>query len=259
MKYSYKDFFSSIAVVSIGIVLVSLMALIPGFPEYIHEVVSRIILIIITLFLIRHYKFDRFLIPNRSTIFYCILSAILISLSMYYVWNEANKLQIGLPPFQFIQYILLNFSVGFFEELLFRFFFFYLLYAILIDTKYRLFKSILFSSTFFGAIHCLNFSASDSQFYGVITQIFYAIAIGIFFQALYIKTHSLILCATAHTLFNFFSGYEVQLFHIVSPRHFEQFTLNDFYQSLFFTAILCMLSLLLSSVWIWDNLKSNKI
>lgn len=93
--------------------------------------------------------------------------------------------------------------VGFAEEYLFR----GLLQPLFLK-KYALgqngiFKSILFTSVFFGLFHLLNL-AKNENVGQVLVQVVFATFIGFFFGVLLLKTNKLIPIAVTHGLINFF-------------------------------------------------------
>lgn len=109
----------------------------------------------------------------------------------------------AVDPINLILLLLGCLMVGFAEEYLFR----GLLQSLFIK-KYRsrengIFISILITSVIFGGFHLLNLVKNDNVGQ-VLTQVVFAMLIGVFFGVLVIKTNKLIPVAITHGMINFF-------------------------------------------------------
>jgi membrane protease YdiL (CAAX protease family) len=82
------------------------------------------------------------------------------------------------------------------------------------DTKKGMVNTLIISSVFFALVHLGNLIWVDAL--SVISQVFYAFAIGMFFGAIYLRTKTLITPILLHGLMN------------VSGQIFDAFTSPDF-------------------------------
>lgn len=96
-----------------------------------------------------------------------------------------------------VLYILTMLCVGFLEEVIFR--------GLLFNTmkKDGLKTAIIVSSITFGIGHIINlFNGSGAELIPNLLQVVYATAAGFMFVMMYLKSNSLIVCITAHGIFN---------------------------------------------------------
>jgi membrane protease YdiL (CAAX protease family) len=101
--------------------------------------------------------------------------------------------------------IFVNFTTGFFEELLLRGFCFYLLFKAWEHKPNGLFKAAIAQAVIFGLAHLINLTIASPL--DVISQVIYATLFGIGFAGLIAFTRSLWLPIWIHTLINTASGF----------------------------------------------------
>jgi membrane protease YdiL (CAAX protease family) len=99
-----------------------------------------------------------------------------------------------------------TFAVGIVEELTFRGAIFPLLIQSLSNTKQPILKSALLSSGMFGMVHFVNLFSQPENFIGIISQVFFATAIGVFFCGLMVRTENILIPCVLHALVNFSFG-----------------------------------------------------
>ena len=106
-------------------------------------------------------------------------------------------IELNLGITETVLYILSMLCVGFLEEVIFR--------GLLFNTmkKDGLKTAIIVSSITFGIGHIINlFNGSGAELIPNLLQVVYATAAGFMFVMMYLKSNSLIVCITAHGIFN---------------------------------------------------------
>lgn len=101
--------------------------------------------------------------------------------------------------------IILNICIGFFEEGLFRRIILRILFKD--DSKKSLWIGFLFSSLLFGLIHFGNLSVASQRPIAVISQVIYAMFLGMLLAGLYLKYKSFIGVMLLHAFIDFISFY----------------------------------------------------
>ena len=71
------------------------------------------------------------------------------------------------------------------------------------NSKKQVLVSIIISSILFGTAHFVNYFNTDASFEGVLTQVIVASLIGLYFGAIYARSHSIWAVALLHGLFDF--------------------------------------------------------
>lgn len=93
-------------------------------------------------------------------------------------------------PAVFIIYILLNVSVGFYEEIIGRSFILNLMLQKWGKTKKGIYRAVFTSSLLFGVLHLTTVILGKRELIPGIAQVFYAIFFGVFFAACFIRNNS---------------------------------------------------------------------
>ncbi|MCQ2438295.1 MAG: CPBP family intramembrane metalloprotease [Oscillospiraceae bacterium] len=114
------------------------------------------------------------------------------------LWGGISPAAEGLPQLMAVLSMLL---IGYVEEMIFRGF----LFSAMLKTD-GLKKAVIISAVTFGIGHIVNLLAGQASLETVI-QVFFAIAWGFIFTAVFYKGGSLLPCAAAHGLVNAFSRF----------------------------------------------------
>lgn len=75
--------------------------------------------------------------------------------------------------------------------------------------KYCLYYGVLISAVIFGLVHYINLYSHPENFWGVTRQVFFAIAMGVFFGALMLRTGNVFVVALCHGCVNFILGNKI--------------------------------------------------
>jgi len=191
-------------------------------------IVSRYLLIAFILFVWYKLKKNRFDYNVLKSKKWLIFSIVLIVICFSIVTKETNQLLVN----QYYLLLLECLSVGFLEELLFRYIVFD--YFLIKTKKYKV--SIVLASLIFALFHISNLF-SGSSIYSTINQIEFAFIIGLVLQFIFIKTKNLIIISTIHALINFLGT------HSGLTRHIEikEITFNDFIMNQLFILVIYLM------------------
>lgn len=100
-------------------------------------------------------------------------------------------------------FVIESFSVGLFEEVLFRYIILVLILQQLKTTKYNLFVSVLLSAFIFGLIHIVNiFNGADAL--QILQQMGYSFLMGMLWAIVFIKTKNIWFPIVLHASYNYF-------------------------------------------------------
>ncbi len=158
------------------------------------------------------------------------LALMLLALAYYQVDAQAGEQQKYIPVGLNLSFLLSCLLVGFFEELLFRVYVFCGLWSHFKtrnkNKKKALIKTILITSFLFGIAHATNMFRTGFSIEGVVNQMLFAVVIGVFFQALFIRFNNIILIGVLHGIVNYLGGYKRSLMGY-NPEP-EPFVLNEF-------------------------------
>jgi len=108
--------------------------------------------------------------------------------------------------FYLILFIISVLSVGLVEELVFRGIAFPLFIRSFAKNLRPILKSAILSSLLFGVIHFVNLFSQPDNFVGILSQVFFALSIGVFFAGLLVRTKNILIPATIHAFINFGFG-----------------------------------------------------
>jgi membrane protease YdiL (CAAX protease family) len=97
-------------------------------------------------------------------------------------------------------------AVGIAEELAFRGTILPLLIISFANRKQPILKSAILSSLMFGLVHFINLFSQPENSIGIISQVFFATAIGVFFCGLMVRTENILIPCILHALVNFSFG-----------------------------------------------------
>jgi membrane protease YdiL (CAAX protease family) len=93
-------------------------------------------------------------------------------------------------PLVFILYLMLNLSIGFYEEIIGRSFVLNLMLQKWGNTKRGIYKAVFISSVLFGVIHLTTVILGKRELIPGIGQVFFTMAFGVFFAACFIRNNS---------------------------------------------------------------------
>ena len=157
--------------------------------------VGQIVVTLITLWLMRKldvFNSTDFTLKGKAKGF--LLGWIFILVQLGSVVMTAVTLPEGAltapDPLHLVMVILHPFiGTGLFEEVLFRGLVLLVLLKVMGQTKKGVVKAVIISSVIFGVVHLANLVVADVL--PVVTQVFYASAVGVLFAALYLRTKTL--------------------------------------------------------------------
>lgn len=226
--------------------------------DLIIKIIIKIILAIFTLLFLSKFKLLSNIKNNKKSLFFNLLSLVLISLSYYYVNEQIKIFNLNISYSKHIQFLFSCLSVGLFEELFFRIFIFYFMINIFKKDDKRTLKSMIITSLFFGLSHFSNFLNTEYYKLSVIYQSLFAISIGIVLQSMYIKFKSLTFIITLHGLINYYGSYKSKFFDIYS--NINKIDENDdFLSTLFFLVIFMVISLIFSYFLLRKEINNNVV
>lgn len=105
-------------------------------------------------------------------------------------------------PFKVISFLIWMFFIGIFEEFFIRGLVLENMLRKWGSTKKGIYKAAVFSSILFGIAHICNLIETPQLIIATLTQVFYAIFIGIFFAGVYIRSRNLGSVIIYHTMFD---------------------------------------------------------
>lgn len=174
--------------------------------KQISGITIRIILIIITFGLIKKLRLIDFTglkswqnIKNIQAVF--LVSAFIL-VGIFNNWSTYTTTKLEL----LILFTLSTFVVGIVEELTFRGTIFPLLIKSFQTTNRPVLISAVLSSFMFGLVHFINLFSQPENVVGIISQVFFATAIGVFFCGLMVRTENILIPCIIHALVNFSFG-----------------------------------------------------
>ncbi len=191
------------------------------------KIVFKTLLIITTLFFIKKSNLIHKLKIDKKTFIYTFISLFLISFSFYNINSEIENNHLSISFSKHLIYLSSCFAVGLFEELFFRVLIFSFSLKILEKHSNQLVRTILLTSIIFAVAHFSNFLNPDYFHISVINQSLFAFSIGILFQSIYMKSNSIILIVTLHTLINYFGSYKSKLFETANSNEVA-YSFDDF-------------------------------
>jgi membrane protease YdiL (CAAX protease family) len=117
-------------------------------------------------------------------------------------FNIRNSKLITPWAYRIISFIFQMLSIGLLEEILCRGIILNILRNKLKNRKNGTLLAIIISSLIFGFAHLMNLINRPELLWGIISQIFYSIIIGICYAIIYIKFNNIIVVIILHSLFN---------------------------------------------------------
>lgn len=229
---------------------------IPFFTKYSLNILYKLFLVFILVFLITKHKLLLKKVLWKQNIIFIPLVVICIYLSKKSVIDDAILNNVELNEIEHLLFFLTCLSVGLFEELLFRVFIFRysIKYSFFKGTyKSRIIKSIAFTSILFGVTHLVNLLNPNNDTIAVFNQILITISFGILLQSIYYRFNSVLLIVFIHTIFNYLGSYETTLLNMTITE--DALTLQDFYRTTIFIVLFTVLLILpLSAILIRKKL-----
>jgi membrane protease YdiL (CAAX protease family) len=133
-----------------------------------------------------------------------ILLGLLIAINNFPISAFVSGRTVFLEPNYYIVLFLLEcLSVGFFEELLFRYVILLILLQRLPHSKKGVLLSIILSAAIFGFVHFINLFYG-AALGGTLLQIGYSFLMGMLWATVFLRTKNIVLPIILHTLYNFF-------------------------------------------------------
>lgn len=169
-------------------------------------IVVRALLILLTFLLIKKLKFERFTglttLRKYRNLQAIIFPLVFISMGLFSNW----KTYINAELFTLLLFIFFVITVGFLEELIFRGTIFPLCIKAFKNARRPILVGAIVSSSLFGIVHFFNLFSQPENLKGIISQVFFALSIGIFFSGLLVRTQNIIIPALIHAFVNFSFG-----------------------------------------------------
>lgn len=196
--------------------------------ETLNVIIVKVILILISLFLIFKGDVSTKIKPKQSTIPYLVISASLVILSYGFINTVIDNSEI-LTKMGHTVFLISCLTTGIFEELFFRIYvFYYILKLFDEERKNKILLTLFFSSLIFGLAHITNFFNPNYVKISIINQVFFAFSLGVLFQSIYIRTKSIVFITTLHSLINYFGTYKIFLSNQVESTSDVSYSFNDF-------------------------------
>ena len=174
--------------------------------EQIASIASRLVLACLLYYLIKKFRLLTFTglnswrkANNLQAVFIAaalILMGIIGNLNIYINAGVSLVFLFGISCF----------TVGVAEEFAFRGIIFPLLMKSFKESKKPIIISAILSSLIFGLLHYLNLFHQPDNFDGITSQVIFAIATGVFFSGLMVRTENILIPCILHSLVNFSFG-----------------------------------------------------
>ena len=176
------------------------------FAEQIAGITVRIILIIITILLMKKFRLIEFSGLNNPKHFKNI-QAIIISLAFILTGISGNWDNYINSDYTILSaFAISTLGVGILEEFVFRGTIFPLFIISFKNTNRPLLISAVLASLAFGLVHFINLFSQPENIAGIISQVFFATSIGVFFCGLMVRTENILIPCIIHALVNFSFG-----------------------------------------------------
>lgn len=169
-------------------------------------IIIRIVLISIAILLIKRLGFEKFTglnaINKFKNIHAIIIPMVFIFMGLFSNWTTFYNTQL----FPLILFAVSVLAVGILEEFVFRGAIFPLCIQALKDYQRPILMGAILSSSLFGLIHLVNLFSQPDNVVGIISQMFFALAMGVFFCGLMIRTENILIPSLFHAFVNFSFG-----------------------------------------------------
>jgi len=174
--------------------------------KQISAIAVRSILIATTFMFIKHLHLLHFTgldtWKNIKNIQATLIALVFIMVGISNHWNTYVSAGANL----LLLFAISTLTVGIFEELLFRGLVFPLFIQSFSKTKGAFWWSAILSSLCFGTMHFINIFSQPENFVGILSQVFFATSIGVFFCGLMVRTEHILIPMLIHALVNFGFG-----------------------------------------------------
>lgn len=169
-------------------------------------ILVRSVLIALSLFMIHRLKFIEFTGLNTWTKFQNMHAVIIplafISMGLVSNWGDYAQADYHL----LILFMISTLAVGIVEELIFRGTLFPLFIKAFKNHKKSMLIAAILSNLIFGVVHFVNIFKQPENIIGITSQVFFALAIGVFFCGLMARTENILIPSFIHALINFSFG-----------------------------------------------------
>ena len=172
----------------------------------------------LTLFLLNYEKI-RVSNFNKNKLILVIVALIVFFRVYHNVITKSTELKMGIDYSRLSYYSLDNLFTGLFEEFYFRVLVFTLLCSFY---KKNLFKITILTSLLFAAVHISNLILNSYTFNGVLLQIMFAFAMGLFLQIVFINSKNIYIPALIHFFIDFNASFSEKFFNVSTPDDSNQ-------------------------------------
>lgn len=172
----------------------------------------------LTLFLLNYEKI-RVSNFNKNKLILVIVALIVFFRVYHNVITKSAELKVDIDYSKLSFYSLHNLFIGLFEEFYFRVLVFTLLCSFY---KKNLFKISILTSLLFAAVHISNLILNSYTFNGVLLQIMFAFAMGLFLQIVFINSKNIYIPALIHFFIDFNASFSEKFFNVSTPDDSNQ-------------------------------------
>lgn len=174
--------------------------------KFVSGLLIRLVLIVGAIILMIKWKLTEFAginsLREAKNIHATLIAMSIIIMGFISNWNTYLSTQPGMVVLFFVYTL----TVGIVEEFVFRGTIFPLFIKGVKNSKWPIILSAILSSFMFGAIHYVNLFKQPENLVGISSQVFFALAIGVFFCGLMVRTENILIPCIIHGLINFTFG-----------------------------------------------------
>lgn len=174
--------------------------------DLVSGILTRLPIVVLSFWLLKRFGFQRFTgidsLRNIRNVQAVVIPAAIISMGFFGSFSVYQKA----GPWLLTLFTINTLLVALAEELTFRGLILPLLIRMNRRRKSVLFVSVLMASGIFGVMHYLNLFRQPGNFWGISSQVLFAVSIGVFLGGLMLRTRHLLAPVFIHFLVNFSFG-----------------------------------------------------
>lgn len=209
-----------VSLATVSILLIGIRSILPILinkayydNEYLIEGIIKILFLFCTIFILKREKLIYWQYTHKSQKITLIILVFCLYFSLRHLHNYSPKNNIIINT-DHLNYLFNCLATGFFEEFFFRILIFTYVYKSITPSKNEYFKTILWTSFLFGAVHIINLIIGKTDIMSAINQMISAFLIGIIFQSLLFRFNNIYLISILHTTINYNGMMRAKLFKI---------------------------------------------
>lgn len=174
--------------------------------DLISGILARLPILLILLYLLKRFGFLKFVgfghRQNIRNVQAIILPMVFISMGFF----SSLSTYTSAAPYLLGLFIISTLLVALVEEITFRGLILPLMIKARKGKKHLFFVSVVMSSVIFGLLHYLNLIREPDNFWGITSQVIFAVSIGIFLGGLMLRTRHILFTVIIHFFINFSFG-----------------------------------------------------